>query len=198
MAIAGARAGHLRSMELCSSSSTEKILMRLRHGLFGTCIAIVLLVSGCPSGDDDDDDGSNGNGGAGTSGGPQAGNGGDSGNGSAATCDEQGCLACFNASTSEGADCMAACKGCDDDSGDDNGGGSGGSGSDTGGKQPDCTMDHDCGISLECVACGLTDTQGFCEFTKPCKFDEDCGVDQKCGYNVVSSEYRCLPASDCR
>jgi hypothetical protein len=167
--------------------------MRLGYGLLGTCFAITLVL-GC--GGDDDDSGST-KGGAGQTGGAgQASK-------STAQCDDQACLACFN--SGGGADCADECKGCEDDG--NGGGGNGSAGNDsgsggsnaemTGGKQPECASDDDCGISFECLACGLTDSQGWCFQTKACKFDGDCGVGNKCGYNVKSSEYRCLPADTC-
>lgn len=74
--------------------------------------------------------------------------------------------------------------------------GSGGSGNSSAAPKTECMDDHDCGISQECVACGLTDSAGWCAFKKECMFDDDCAPD-KCGYNVVTSDYRCLPKMYC-
>jgi hypothetical protein len=160
--------------------------MRLGYGLLGTCFAMTLLF-GCGG---DDDDSASTKGGAG-----QMASAGQAGKG-AATCDQDACLACFT--KNGGADCADECKGCEDDANGGAGSGSGGSTAETtGGKQPTCANDHECGISFECLACGLNDTKGWCFQTKSCTFDGDCGSGNKCGYNVVSSEYRCLPADTC-
>jgi hypothetical protein len=53
------------------------------------------------------------------------------------------------------------------------------------------------GISFECVSCNLTDNEGWCEQSMACTWDEDCGFGGKCGYNVETSDYRCLPAAYC-
>jgi hypothetical protein len=74
--------------------------------------------------------------------------------------------------------------------------GGGASGSTSQAPKTNCMSVHDCGISQECIACGLTDTAGWCSFKKECMFDSDCAPD-KCGYNVETSEYRCLPATYC-
>jgi hypothetical protein len=47
------------------------------------------------------------------------------------------------------------------------------------------------------VSCNLTDNEGWCEQSMACTWDEDCGFGGKCGYNVQTSDYRCLPASYC-
>lgn len=72
----------------------------------------------------------------------------------------------------------------------------GGAGNSSSAPKTNCTSDKDCGISQECVACGLNDTAGWCSFKKECMFDDDCAPD-KCGYNVVTSDYRCLPKMYC-
>lgn len=112
-----------------------------------------------------------------------------------AQCGDQTCAACLEASASCGADCEGACAGGGGEDGSGDGGGSG----DDGGSVPmtECTADADCGISFECVACRVTDDEGWCEQTTECSFDSDCGTNGRCGYNVETSSYRCLPSMYC-
>lgn len=116
-------------------------------------------------------------------------------------CTSDACAACLGASAECGTDCQSACAGGGDDGADDGGGDSSGGaddGADDGGiPQPECINDGECGISFQCVSCGLNDGEGWCVQTMECSFDEDCGSGGKCGYNVQSGDYRCLPAEYC-
>jgi hypothetical protein len=103
-----------------------------------------------------------------------------------------GCANCLADSSSCGEDCVSACEG----------GGETGDSEDSGSTtddppQPHCTKTDECGISQECVACELNDSEGWCEFADECNFDSDCGSGRVCGYNVETSDYRCLSAQYC-
>jgi hypothetical protein len=126
----------------------------------------------------------------------------------ASLCTSDACATCLEASAMCGLDCQTACAGGGDDGADDgaddgvdsSGGGDDGAddGADDGGvPEIECINDGECGISFECVSCGLNDGAGWCFQTMECSFDEDCGSGGKCGYNVQSSDYRCLPAANC-
>jgi hypothetical protein len=98
---------------------------------------------------------------------------------------------------------VSACAGGDGDGDGDTGDGDGDTGDgdgDTGNPEvpdKDCVINNDCGLSYECVSCGLTDGEGWCLQSMGCSFDEDCGFGGKCGYNVETADYRCLPAAYC-
>lgn len=109
-------------------------------------------------------------------------------------CTSDACAQCLLASESCGTDCLDACAPTSETTGDGDG-----DTTDTGPNIPptECVLNSECGLGYECVACGLTDNEGWCEQTSECTFDDDCGIDGKCGYNVESSAYRCLPAEYC-
>jgi hypothetical protein len=106
------------------------------------------------------------------------------------------CATCLANSNSCGEDCLEACAPVTD-TGDGDGDTTGDGDGDTGVPETECVLNTECGISFECVACGLTDNEGWCVQSSECSFDDDCGIDGKCGYNVETSDYRCLPESYC-
>jgi hypothetical protein len=120
-----------------------------------------------------------------------------------AFCGADACAECLASSDSCGQDCVDACAGGPGDGdGDPTGDGDGdpsGDGDGDGDVPPtECVINADCGISFECVACNLNDNEGWCEQSMACTWDEDCGFGGKCGYNVETSDYRCLPAEYCQ
>lgn len=157
--------------------------MRLSRFLCASALLCLIGLVAC-GGDDSDSDGASGASGAAGAGG------GGGGQGGGQQCDEQACITCFDGGDE---DCADECRGCDD--GESGGGGTSGAGSS--GPQPECATEHDCGISQECVSCELTAHEGFCVFSEECHFDDDCGAGNKCGYNVETSEYRCIPSAKC-
>jgi hypothetical protein len=108
------------------------------------------------------------------------------------------CASCLAGSSMCGEDCLAACEG-GNESGETGETSDTSDTSDTGdeGPDPDCTTENECGLGQECVACNLSATEGWCEFSDACDFDEDCGSGRVCGYNVETSEYRCISADYC-
>jgi hypothetical protein len=110
-------------------------------------------------------------------------------------CIDDDCATCLADSESCGEDCLQACAPVTDDGNDE--ADTTDDGSDTGVPETECVLNDECGISFECVACNLTDNEGWCFQSMECSFDDDCGIDGKCGYNVETSDYRCLPADHC-
>lgn len=117
-------------------------------------------------------------------------------------CGSGACAECLASSSACGADCEAACAGggdSADDGSDDGSDDASDDGSDDGEPkpEPECQKNNDCGVSYECVSCNLTSYEGFCEQTEACSHDSDCGSGRVCGYNVETSQYRCVSAEFC-
>jgi hypothetical protein len=111
-----------------------------------------------------------------------------------ASCNGDACATCLSQSGDCGGECVDVCSGGDDgdpDTGNDD------SSDDGNIPEPQCVMEGECGLGQECIACGLTDNEGWCVSAEECIDDDDCGIDGKCGYNVESGDYRCLPAAYC-
>lgn len=110
-----------------------------------------------------------------------------------AACSTTTCATCLGGSTQCGDDCVTACvgsgvdptDGADDEDGEDPP------------RRPNCRGDGECGLGWSCVACELSDAEGWCAPRVTCSSDANCRAREICAWLVEGGGWACLAADYC-